>query len=596
MKSFCTVIFFTFFFNATMFAQPGSPDTKFGQEGKEYFSDMHTNIKSIIVQSDSKIVIGGSHSAFEIQDLGIAIARFEADGSKDIGFGNEGEVIIKSAGLSKGVSVIALAQQTDRKILACARFVTQDGDIGVIRLNEDGSLDNTFGSNGVVIISVGTEDLIGGMVLQADGKIVVAGKKGVGASQGGDFVLRLLSDGKTDNTFGTKGIVVTDYISSATLGAVTQQPDGKILTSGIYGVITKQIQVTRYNSNGHIDSTFGVNGLARLIPATEDRYALKVNDMSLQPDGKILVAGSAENYRMSVARFSSNGEPDLSFVTDKGYAVLAMDEGTAEARSVFFSSGRIILTGRYSVKGGISVASVAYMDNGMLDSSFGENGIASSGFDTLANGTTYESGEGAIQKDGKIVLSGSFLENEDNFYNLALFRFNGYTEEKYVRIKKWLHHHGFTWDDWPGNKISYYTVQRSSNGSGFTEIARLFNRNQQQFSYTDAAPLAGDNYYRLAAVSADGSTAYSNVLAIPNNTAAVKVYPNPAKNNLLIEGLSAAAKTKLIITDLNGVARMTTTINSNTYNWNISNLKPGNYILQVIVNGNSIVAKKIIKE
>ena len=206
---------------------------------------------------------------------------------------------------------------------------------------------------------------------------------------------------------------------------------------------------------------------------------------------------------------------------------------------------------------------------------------------------------GAIQPNGNIIVGASvWPEYDEDFTRIGMVRFLGSNDKtpKYVRIKKWLHRHGFTCDDFPGRNVSYYAVQRSSNGNNFTEIARLFNRNnQQQFTYADAAPLTGDNYYRLAAVSADGAVAYSNVLAIPNNTTAIKIYPNPAKNNLQIEGLPATEKTKLVITDLNGVARMSAVANSNSYNWNISSLKPGNYILR-ITTGSNVSTKKFLKE
>ena len=185
-------------------------------------------------------------------------------------------------------------------------------------------------------------------------------------------------------------------------------------------------------------------------------------------------------------------------------------------------------------------------------------------------------------------------------YVYSLNRYNGepVTDPKFAKIKKWLHKHGFTWDDFPhlapGGSIH---VERSANGNIFTTIASIAaHNNNQPNSFEDPTPLAGTNYYRLTATTADGSNISSNVIAIGNSDAAsVKIFPNPVKNSLQVTGLSATQKTTLSITDLSGAARAAVTVTGNSYNWNIGQLKAGSYILR-IGNGGVVVSKMFVKE
>jgi hypothetical protein len=114
--------------------------------------------------------------------------------------------------------------------------------------------------------------------------------------------------------------------------------------------------------------------------------------------------------------------------------------------------------------------------------------------------------------------------------------------------------------------------------------------------FEDNAPLNGINYYRLAAVSTDGSVTYSNVIAIEEDAVSVKLFPNPVKNILHIEGLPLTTyRSQLTIHDFIANIKAQTTITGSSYNWNVSQLKPGNYLLRIETNGN-VVSKKFVKE
>ena len=198
-----------------------------------------------------------------------------------------------------------------------------------------------------------------------------------------------------------------------------------------------------------------------------------------------------------------------------------------------------------------------------------------------------------LQAEGKIIVTGT-----KGNYGFALARYNSNPEEtpQITRIKKWLHRHGFSWDDFPRGNKGHFSIERSANGIAFNGIARLQrSSNQQQYSYEDHAPLNGTNYYRVSAVSEDGSAVQSNIITIENNAASIKVFPIPAKNNIQIEGLPAAQKTKLSIIDYRGNVKAAATVNNGSYTWNIAHLKPGNYLLK-IETGNTFVTRGFTKE
>jgi hypothetical protein len=289
-----------------------------------------------------------------------------------------------------------------------------------------------------------------------------------------------------------------------------------------------------------LDESFGNEGL---VTTEFDDYNSGLNNISLQQDGKIVTA--MRNY-------------DLEYPWDTSY----------------FAVGR-------------------YKASGIIDSSFANAGVQT----TPLNGYA-ETSSIALQFDGKILVGGDVYDYSDVANYFAITRYLGDPQEKYMHIKKWLHHHGITWNDCPPsicNNLNYYSVQRSTNGSSFNEIARIFYRNQPQNSFEDPSPSAGTNYYRLAAVSTSNSVTYSNVVAVDADESSIKIYPNPATNTLHIEGLSSTQKTKLTIVDFTGNIKTIITVTGNSYNLNISQLKQGNYLLRIETNG-SVVSKKILKE
>ena len=190
---------------------------------------------------------------------------------------------------------------------------------------DDGDLDPLFGSGGMVMTDLGrSTDIANAVAIQADGKSVVVGT----TYRNNDFsdedfvVTRYNTDGMLDNTFGNRGKVRTDFPGLAAVpSSVVIQPDGKIVVAGgAFPLFTflGNFKVARYNPNGSLDTSFGDGGIVTTIfPAGS--YA---SDVALQSDGKIIAAGTvfvdfiigeSSDTDFALARYNPDGTPDATF-------------------------------------------------------------------------------------------------------------------------------------------------------------------------------------------------------------------------------------------------------------------------------------------
>ncbi len=303
------------------------------------------------------------------------------------------------------------ALQSNGDIVAAGGF---SGSIVVARYNPGGSADTTFGNNGVVTTSLGTGmDQAEGVAIQPDGKIVVAGFT-QGATTGLDFaVLRYNSNGTLDTTFGKGGIVTTDFDGLNDQAAdVVLQPDGKIVVGGTATVSanTTDFAVVRYNSDGSLDTTFGTDGKVTTFVGqfpTAER-------MALQSDGKIILVGGSG---FELVRYNPNGTLDTSFGT--GGIVSALPASIAEDVAIR-SNGSIVVGGTLTNGTSNTDFQIAqFLPNGSLDPSFGSGGITTTAF----NGADATAFALTIQSDGSVVLAGSISNDNTLADEWALTRY-----------------------------------------------------------------------------------------------------------------------------------------------------------------------------
>lgn len=299
---------------------------------------------------------------------------------------------VYSSGTNAGKLVVAgstylSSQKTDR-------------DFAVVRYNVDGSLDTTFGSGGKITTSIGQDDISKGVVIQADGKIVVGG------TTGGDFVLlRYNANGTLDTSFGgtAKGKIKLS-ISKSSLDEVRDmvlQPDGKVVLAGITTPSggTAGLALVRFNTDGTLDKSFSGDGKATMSYSSPVAPALysKGVDLAIDPNsGKLVVGAQLTDGSVVVSRFQTTGELDASFSNGPLNAAAGIHFAMA-----IQADSRILVARSHSTGSGSELTLVRLTTNGSLDSTFGLGGVKV----TAMASETFVSSI-LVQNDGRIVVGG----------------------------------------------------------------------------------------------------------------------------------------------------------------------------------------------
>jgi uncharacterized delta-60 repeat protein len=341
-------------------------------------------------------------------------------GSLDLSFDNDG--IVTTAFGNNTDQGYSVAIQSDGKIVVAGySYNGSDYDFALVRYNADGSLDNSFDSDGKITTAIGNGDDLGFSVgIQSDGRIVVAGKSSNGSND--DFALvRYNTDGSLDNSFDSDGKVTTAIGSSNDIGnSIVIQSDGKIVVTGSsYNGSNSDFALVRYNADGSLDNTFDSDGKVTTTIGSGNDYGASV---AIQSDGKIVVAGSSfngSNYDFALVRYDTDGSLDNTFDSD-GKVTTAIGSGDDKGSSVAKQSdGKIMVAGLTYNGSDFDFALVRYNIDGSLDNTFDSDGKV-----TTAIGSGDDMGLSvAKQNDGKIVAAGYSNNGSNN--DFALVRYNG---------------------------------------------------------------------------------------------------------------------------------------------------------------------------
>jgi uncharacterized delta-60 repeat protein len=272
-----------------------------------------------------------------------ALAEYNPDGTLNAAFGQGGRVVTSFSPFASSVSGIAI--QPDGKIVVSGTVALLTGfDFGLTRYNPDGSLDPSFGTDGQVMISIGSFALGAGVAIQPDGKIVETG-----LADGEVAVVRVNSDGSLDSSFGTGGEVLTTAENFSTV--VDIQPDGKILVGGA-GVNGEDFGLVRFNPDGSLDPSFGTGG------AVDTPSTYGIAQMALQPDGKIVAVGTVASgaaLDFQTVRYNPDGSLDQSFGSDGMVMTDLTPPGSKSAvPNSSFATGVVIQPGGKIVVGGMT--------------------------------------------------------------------------------------------------------------------------------------------------------------------------------------------------------------------------------------------------
>lgn len=325
------------------------------------------------------------------------VTQLTAAGAIDAGF---------AAAVLADIQVFDVARQPDGNVVATGRKMGISpllSQLVVFRLQADGSLDTTFGIDGIVELSVaehGDRHMGNSVLLEADGRIVVAGSRDDQV-----MVLRLLPDGSPDDAFGTSGFFVgsetfdfsDDYSGARTSLLRTTTGGYRVTASNLAGC-----QVLALTDSGALDNSFGTAGLATV--AMQSGLSTYCNSMAAQPDDRILVAGHSGTGAFA-ARVLADGQPDPGFAAD------AVANTLAEATSVAAAAdGSIIVAGQ-----GVSGEAIMRLQaSGELDALFGDAGITLIDLD-VATGAQPIVRDLAVADDGSVVAAGGDSVSDRTF-------------------------------------------------------------------------------------------------------------------------------------------------------------------------------------
>jgi len=381
------IILFLILGNSILYSQTdGSLDTSFGTNGKVItdLSSSSTDFAQDGIQlPDNKILVAGYTTLNGTDNL---LLKYLPNGTLDVSFGINGISIIK-LGNDKS-QIRKIATQSDGKIILAGRSGSITSYATIARVNSDGTLDTTFGTNGITKKISGSESDIQSLHLLPDDKIIVVGYV---LNNNADIqVIKLNADGSFDTNFGTNGVAVINFDALPQRAFCAVMNGDKILIGGVVSNPNESSLLLQLNSNGSIDTTFGTNGYsyaqfgANLYDYYDRFLSIKIVKNKIYGVGSR--AKDSFNYNINLARFTIDGLLDTSFSDD---GKLLIDRTSDKD---FINDLTILQDNSILLAGVTSTSSSAYgflsklNPDGSYKTNFGVNGIVLS------------MGSGSIQK------------------------------------------------------------------------------------------------------------------------------------------------------------------------------------------------------
>jgi uncharacterized delta-60 repeat protein len=522
----CIIALLTIFY---AYSQDGSLDPAFAGKGWTTTEFTRGNFyyesgRQVFLQTSGTYMV-----VFNIKGYSLLARYLAKNNTLDISYGTDGYSV------PVHLEYAAAAQQTDGKIVVTGLYnVTGNLDFGLARFNTDGSLDNSFGINGLQTTDFfGDWDWPFAIAIQTSGTIIVAGQAYSTSSSSYDFALAAYTtNGILDASFGTEGKQSTDFFGDMDLAsAIAIQTDGRIVLAGqAYGGegTTIDFALARYNMDGSLDNNFGVNGKQTTDILNYADYAFAI---AIQSDYKIVVAGQASdnlsnNDDFAIARYDTYGNLDPSFDGDGKQTTDFTNGGYDRALSLAIQTdGKIIAAGQVgnNATNNFDFGLARYTPGGALDASFGTGGKQITDF---FGGQDYALGL-AIQSDGKIVAIGeAYNTNRNTDFALVRYNTNGTLDNRFDRDGKLTGYYAAGLGYFTAmaiqsdGKIIVAGAAYNANYNGDFALARFntdgtldktFNRTGKQT--TDFS--GNDDYVRAIVIQPDGKIVAAGVTSMP---------------------------------------------------------------------------------
>ncbi|MBL7943679.1 MAG: T9SS type A sorting domain-containing protein [Flavobacteriales bacterium] len=426
--------------------QAGELDDTFDDDGWENPSlgGENGSLASVIIQPDGKILAGGYIDYGS--EIDFLIVRLNEDGSYDTSFGTDGIVTLDFNDSEEKILDIAL--QTDGKIVAVGYTNNtpfyDENEMAIVRFNSDGTPDNSFSGDAKMQINLESiDDKATTVAIQNDGKIVVGGYSNYGYKDGylNLVVTRILTGGGIDYSFSGDGYFVYDLGGTAdAVYDIALQSNGKIVVAG-NGGSGNNLFVMRLSTTGSTDSSFSEDGY--LINPI-DEYST-CGFVQIAPDQKIYAGGLVNQTgtvqgALGILKYNSDGTPDNTFGDDGLIITTVPDRNLSGQELVIQPDGKPVVAGLSSAPEDILFFTARYNLDGSLDASYSNDGIALEET-SYTNSLCYSA---ALQSDGKIVCAG-YASNGGIIPYPMVMRFigcsdNGFTETVSACLT-------YTWDE-----------------------------------------------------------------------------------------------------------------------------------------------------
>jgi uncharacterized delta-60 repeat protein len=406
-------------------AGPGQLDPDFGVSGltRNSISSADDSPYAMAVDQDDRIYLAGAANTGSNSDF--AVARFTRGGTVDSAFSQDGNVTQAIGPQNEYITAAAI--QPDGRLLLAGWGTGTSGTIDFVlaRYLPDGTLDPSFGNGGTTITPVGSgDDRAYGLRLLPDGRFLVVGRSiETDTSSVTTFfftLVRYMPNGSLDLDFGNTGKVLTPVSNDnaciangcARASAVGVQSTGRIVVAGYaYTGGRYRFTLTRYDSQGGLDNSFGTDGVLHVSPGQSTDVAFA---MAIQPDNRIVVGGYSDTPNQgrafAVARLLPDGDLDASF--NGGTAITVVPGTTTDSNNInsllLHPDGSIIGGGRTAMGGRQMPAFVRFTSAGVPDSQFGPGGVS------LAANFEGEVFAIGVQTDGRVVFAAEARDTVGN--------------------------------------------------------------------------------------------------------------------------------------------------------------------------------------
>jgi len=569
----------------------GSLDTSFGDEGKvvsDYNNGLADELKSIeIALLTGEIIVGGTVEMTSTQSRPV-MAKYAADGSLVEGFGNAGVALIDEDPFDTNhlYMIESLKIRPNGKITAVGwkdfPGISWSADYMTLRVNSDGSLDNTFAQDGVNTYNgnFNGNDKAFDLILESDDTFKMAG-----AGYVNDLKYIFTGFGiQANGSVGTwtAGSEFSGIFDDAIAYDIEQDNQNRFVFAGSVGDASKDIAIVRFNENGTVDNQFGNNG--QLRENFDGNTFNEVFGLGIQSDDKIVVAGYSGDA-MLIARFLGEEQAQLN-----DFELATPADGSSE---INFSAINLNWTNAFGAESYEVVwdTSVNFDANPQSETPTASIQLVN---DLLSNQTYYWRVRAfAGDEEGEWSETWSFTTN--NLDNFELVSPND------GAVNQLIFNTLLQWEDNLGSEI-YEVEYDTSENFDATPILESVNESELLL---DNLTTASTYYWRVRAGDAvsfgDWSETWSFTtelgINIDESTSRLfETYPNPVTDQLFIQSGEKGSQIEVRVTDLQGRVVLSTGNAHAFSSVDLSNLPQGQYFLQIFgIQGEILHQDKMVK-